>query len=216
MSLIAPPLIVKVCGVRDAASAQACAQHGATWAGLNCVPDRRRYVDPATARALIPALGDCKAVGVFLDQSEAEIARVADALGLWGVQIHGAVTPAACARLQARGHTVIRAVGVDDDFDAATLAPFEDHVDAFLVDGREPGAGHRINLNRIKHLQTHRPVILAGGLHAGNVADAIAEARPAGVDCASGIETDGRPDPARIAAFLQAARPARAKIESTP
>lgn len=202
-----PGLIVKVCGVRDPASAQACAENGASWAGLNCVPDRRRYVDPQAARALIPLLGDCKSVGVFLGQTEAEINAAAESIGLWGVQIHGAVTPAACARLQARGYAVIRAVAVGADFDPAALVPFEDHVDAFLIDGREPGAGQRINLIRIKDLRSRRPIVLAGGLHAGNVADAIAEAHPAGVDCASGVETDGQPDPARIAAFIQAARP---------
>lgn len=199
-------LIVKVCGIRDVASAQACALYGATWAGLNCVPDRRRYVDPVTARALIPMLGDCKPVGVFLGQSEDEISIAAESIGLWGIQIHGAIEPAVCARLKRRGYTLIRAIAVDADFDASALAPFEDHVDAVLVDGREPGAGERINLNRIKHLQTQRPVILAGGLHADNVADAVTEARPAGVDCASGIETNGHPDSARIAAFIQAAR----------
>ena len=199
-------LIVKVCGIRDVASARACDLYGATWAGLNCVPDRRRFVDPVTARALIPLMGDCKSVGVFLDQSEAEVNAAAESIGLWGVQIHGAVAPAVCARLKSRGYAVIRAVAVDADFSADALAPFEDHVDAFLVDGREPGTGQRINLNRIKDLTTRRPVILAGGLHAANVADAIAAAHPAGVDCASGIETDSRPDPARIAAFIQAAR----------
>lgn len=199
-------LIVKVCGVRDVASARACALYGATWAGLNCVPDRRRYVAPATARALIPVLGDCKAVGVFLNQTEAEMGAAAASIGLWGVQIHGAVEPTVCARFKQQGYTVIRAIAVDESFDAAALSPFEDHVDAFLIDGREPGAGNRADMNKIKNLHTRKPFILAGGLDAANVAQAIADARPAGVDCASGVETDGAPDPARIAAFIDAAR----------
>lgn len=200
-------LIVKICGVRDAASARAAAQ--ADWAGLNCVPGRRRAVDLETARGLIPLLGACRPVGVFLDQPAAEIARIAAALDLWGVQIHGAITPAECAALRQAGRFVIRAVAVDERFDPAAVLAFEAQIDALLVDAREPGSGRRFDPNRIKHLSIDRPLILAGGLTPRNVAAAIGVVRPAGVDCASGIESAGWPDPQRIAAFIQAARGAR-------
>lgn len=200
-------LIVKVCGIRDVASAQAAAQ--ADWAGINCVPGRRRAVDLDTAKRLILLLGACRAVGVFLNQSEDEIARIAAALDLWGVQIHGAVTPDACARLRQAGWYVIRAVAVDEHFEPNQVHPFEPHIDALLVDAREPGSGRRFDPNRIRHLRVGCPLILAGGLRPENVAAAINVVRPAGVDCASGIETDGHPDPQRIHAFIQAARRAR-------
>jgi phosphoribosylanthranilate isomerase len=196
-----------VCGIRDAASAQAAAR--ADWAGINCVPGRRRAVDIDTARRIIPLLGDCRPVGVFLNQSEDEIAHFADTLNLWGVQIHGETTPAVCARFRRDGRYVIRALAVDEHFAPEQAQAFEPHIDALLVDAREPGSGRRFDPNRIKGLHIDRPLILAGGLTPENVAAAIAVVRPAGVDCASGIEVDGHPDPHRIHTFIQAARRAR-------
>lgn len=194
-------LIVKICGVRDVPSAQACARHGADWAGLNFVDGRRRCVPVDRAVELCSRLGDCKPVGVFLGQSEVEIEAVVAAVPLWGVQLHGSYRLGFRASLRARGLRVIQASWIGAiDLDVGG-------VDHFLVDNREPGSGARFDPARLDGQPVER-LILAGGLRPGNVAAVVAAHRPAGVDCASGIETDGHPDPARIAAFIHAAREA--------
>lgn len=194
-------MIVKICGVRDLPSAQACASHGADWVGLNFVTGRRRAITVEQALALLPHLGDCRPVGVFLGQTEAEIEAVCDAVPLWAAQLHGPYTAAFRARLQARGLVVIQA-GWIGGLDLA--APAVDH---HLVDSREPGSGQRFDPALLTARPAHR-LILAGGLDPSNVAAVVRTHRPAGVDCASGIETDGAPDPRRIAAFIRAAREA--------
>ncbi|MEZ4471529.1 MAG: phosphoribosylanthranilate isomerase [bacterium] len=196
------PLTVKICGVRDAASARAAAR--ADHAGFVFAPGRRRTVDVPTARALRPLLGAARAVGVFLEVPLPQVRAIADAVGLDAVQLHGPVSPADCAALAPLA--VWRAVAVDEAFDPAQLAAFVPHVAAFVLDAATPGGGRPFDHARVAHLRLGRPWILAGGLTPETVADAIARTRPDGVDCASGIERDGHPDPARVAAFIENAR----------
>lgn len=197
------PLIVKICGVRDQASAEACATHGADWAGLNFVPGRRRQISVEIAHALIPWLGECRPVGVFLGQTEAEIDAIVEAVPLFGVQLHDAFSPAFRKGLRARGLRVIQAGWVE------TLKLHQTAVDHFLVEDREPGSGIRFDPAALIDRPADR-LILAGGLTPENVGALVRAHRPAGVDCASGIEVDGAPDPARIGAFIRAAREAAA------
>lgn len=198
------PLTVKICGVRDAASARAAA--AADHAGFVFAPGRRRTVDVATARALRPLLGRARAVGVFLDQPLADVRAIAEAVGLDAVQLHGPVSPADCAALA--DLTVWRAVAVDAAFQPGELDAYAPHVAAFVLDAATPGGGAPFDHGRVAGLRLPRPWLLAGGLRPENVAAAIARTRPDGVDCASGVERDGHPAPDRVAAFLANARAA--------
>lgn len=206
---MAPP-VVKICGVRTPAMAAATAAAGAELAGLNLVPGRRRAIAPEDAPALIAALGPVEAVGVFLDAPLERVRRLAEALALPWVQLHGDEPPEDCARLRADGRRVIKAIAVRPDEAPATraarLAAFRETVDAFLFDAPRAGGGQPFDWGRLDVRGLDRPFLVAGGLSAANVAEALRALSPWGVDTASGAERDGHPDPAAIHAFVAAAR----------
>jgi phosphoribosylanthranilate isomerase len=199
---------VKVCGVRDAASARACAAAGADLAGLNFWPRSRRCVDVEAARGLVAALGPVTPVGVFRDQPFAEVRGVAEAVGLGWVQLHGAETPADCAALRAQGLRIIKALPVRDAADLDACAAFADVADLLLLDAPKPGGGRPFDHGALRGARLPLPFLLAGGLTPENVGAAVARVRPHGVDAASGVEVDGAPSPDRVAAFCRAARAA--------
>lgn len=198
--------IVKICGLRRLEDADACISAAADFAGINLAERFRRSVGPAQARALVERLGDGPtAVGVFMDQPVATVERIARAVGLDWVQLHGAETVDDCAALARRFH-VVKALTADTAHRAAEFAPF---VSAFLLDGRRPGSGERWDLEAADlpladGLLAGRPVWLAGGLDPQNVATALAPV--SGADVASGVERDGQMASDRIHDFVRAAR----------
>ena len=202
---------IKICGLRTVADALACVTAGVDLAGLNFVPASRRYVG-AGAAAVRAALGSVKPVGVFADTPADQIRAHAEAIDLSWIQLHGKETPADCAALS--GYAIIKAVDHDALSRPADLRAYAPHVAAFLVDGRVPGSGRPWDFRTLQpHLENgqlwKRPVFVAGGLDPENVAGVVTALAPYGVDVASGIEIDHRPDPGRITAFCAAARRAR-------
>lgn len=209
-------LVVKICGVRDARGARAVAESGADYAGLLFVPGRRRAIEREQARVLLPHLGSAEPVGVFLDAPLATILATAAELGLRTIQLHGREPVEHAAELQAAGLSVIRAGPIGDEADEARLATHAPFVSAFLVDGARPGSGRPVASavaggGRLALLARRlgRPVWLAGGLTPCSVAAAVEDSGASGADVASGIERDGEPDPAQIAAFVAAVRALR-------
>jgi phosphoribosylanthranilate isomerase len=208
---------IKICGVTTVDDAVAAAEAGADAIGLNFCAQSPRHIDVCVARAIAqrlpPHVGK---VGVFVDEPIASIVRIADELALDYVQLHGSEPPEAVAQLAMR--RVIRAFRITDDD-----RPVVDYVEscgalgcaltAVLVDAMEPGkfggTGRTANWDVAAGLRTwlkDLPLVLAGGLTAENVADAIRHAHPAAVDTASGVESaPGRKDRDRIARFVQAA-----------
>ena len=190
-------MIVKVCGIRDERGARACAEAGVDLVGFNLVPGSRRAVTRETLARLRPLVGE--AVGVFRDQPPDEVLRQSE--GLDWVQLHGSEPPELCARLRIY-RRVIKALG------PRALAQIPDYVgavDVLLLDGDCPGSG-RARAWVVPPCAL--PVLLAGGLTPENVGRAISIAQPAGVDTASGVEVLGAVDPARLRAFVAAARAA--------
>jgi len=196
-------VIVKLCGVRTEASAEAA--RAAELVGLNFVAGRRRAVEPRLARRLAEIARPAGIVGVFIDPSLELVESVHAEVGLDAVQLHGDEPPELC-RAIARRLPVMKALAVDERFTAEHLKPYEGIVARLLFDARTEGGGQPFDWSRLAEIPRSTPFLLAGGLTADNVGRAIAEVHPDGVDTASGIETDGQPDPARIAAFLTAAR----------
>ena len=196
-------VMVKICGVRTVEAARIIELGGADFAGINFVPTSRRYVDPTRAVAILSALGPVIPVGVFADQSVAEIDRIASMLKLEWVQLHGRETADVTAEL-CRRYRVIKAFSIDDSFTKELLEPHLRWADYFLFDAAKPGSGEVFDWSRLP--QSQRPFLLAGGLTPGNVAAAIAKTAPFGVDTASGVETDGIHDPVKIGAFIEAAK----------
>lgn len=220
-------MIVKICGITRPADAAAVVVAGADWLGLNFWPRSTRAVDTGQARACVAsaraaARGQGRAValvGVFVNQNLGEVAALAAALGLDLVQLHGDEPPDACPAVRAAcrtaGHEVrvIRAVTVGPD-EAATAALVQ-AADVLLVDAPSAGyggSGRTADWALARALviaAAGKPVLLAGGLSPDNVAAAVAQVGPAGVDVASGVEhAPGVKDAASMQAFVQRARAA--------
>lgn len=224
---------VKACGFRDAETALAAAEAGVDTIGLNFYGPSPRSIDDATAAEIIARLdGAATPVGLFVNEPiDAVIART-DRLGLAAVQFHGDESPAALARFRhARPEiAVIRAFRMGE----AGLTPLKDELaalenadatpDAVLVDARVEGAyggtGRKVAWDRLAaeyRVGEWPPLILAGGLTPENVADAVSEVAPWGVDVAGGVESARAvKDAALIARFVAGARASggRQRIET--
>ncbi len=199
--------MIKICGVRDVAAADACIEQRVDLVGLNFVTGRRRAIDAATGAELAARIRGRGPMitGVFMDAEVTEVERVYDAVGLDVIQLHGAESPAVCAALQKHGK-IIKAISVTPDFDPAVLEEYAPHVWAFLFDGAAAGSGRPFDWSALDGVARDRPVFVAGGLQPSNVADAIQRLDPDGVDTASGVEIDGHIQPDQVAAFCAAVR----------
>jgi phosphoribosylanthranilate isomerase len=192
---------IKLCGVRTVEDALLCAEAGADEIGVVFAARSKRRVSVETAKAIRGALpAQTPLVGVFLDAPLDEVLRTAREVGLAAAQLHGAWPVFATAELPL--HAALQ-VTDDSSLQARPGAA------RLLLDGPAGGSGKpfpwRLSV-RARALQ-RAELFVAGGLTAENVAQAIAEARPDGVDVASGIENAaGFKDPERVRAFVRAAR----------
>jgi phosphoribosylanthranilate isomerase len=199
-------MIVKVCGItnpRDAATAIAA---GATAIGFNFYPRSPRYIAPEEA-AQIPTPG-ARRVGVFVNQDPARIAAIARLAHLDTAQLHGEETAADYPS----DLTVWKAARVTPTFDFTAYS--QTTAEALLLDGPAGnlygGAGHTFDWTLAR--RTAIRIVLAGGLDASNVAQAISIAHPWGVDACSRIESaPGKKDHAKMQAFIRAALEAAAE-----
>ena len=203
-------MIVKICGLRTLPAATAAVEAGADLLGFNFVPSSRRCISPETARDIIGALpAHAQTVGIFVNPTLAQVQATVERSGLDWVQLSGTETPEFCAEVV---QPVIKTVRLSERPPTGEARPDDYDVDLLLADAAVPGSwggsGEVSDWPAAGRLARRRRLLLAGGLHAGNVAAAIRTVRPAGVDVASGIETDGREDPAKIRAFVAAARAA--------
>ena len=209
---------MKICGLQDPVHAAAAAAAGADLLGFVFAPARRQ-VTPEVARRCIAAARETASrsflvVGVFVDASAREINGIAEAAELDLVQLHGDEPPPMLNQLirpvvkglRPRPGTPVADVdALADRYQAVSNPPI-----AFLVDGfashAAGGTAVRADWELARNLAQRWPLILAGGLDPDNVARAVSQARPLGVDVSSGVETHGAKDPEKIAAFVAAAR----------
>ena len=190
---------IKLCGVRTVEDALLCAAEGADEIGVIFAPKSKRRVSVAEAKAIRDALpARLPLVGVFLDAPLEQVLRVAREVGLQAAQLHGA-WPAETAELP-----LYAALQVTDE---SSLQP-RPGAARILLDGPAGGSGKSFAWTLAeKARKLGLPLFIGGGLTPDNVAQAIAAARPSGVDVASGIENArGYKDPARVRAFVEAAR----------
>jgi phosphoribosylanthranilate isomerase len=206
---------VKICGVTTPADVAACVVAGADAVGVNFHPASPRYVDPRHASDLLRSIPPlCSAVGVFVGLPFRQMFALAYQLGLRGVQWHGENREIAdpfpfalIAAFRVRDRESLAAIG---DYltkcREAGAMPSAILVDAY-VEGQEGGTGKQAPWDLLADFRPDVPLILAGGLTPENVADAIHQVRPWGVDVASGVESaPGRKDPDKVRRFIDAVR----------
>lgn len=210
---------VKICGLKTLADVQAVARAGAAYAGFNFFAKSPRSVtvDAARALALAAPEGLCK-VGLVVDPDEALLDALVAEVPLDMLQLHGHETPARVAEVKARyGLPVMKAIGVADEADLATLLDYSLVADQILIDAKPPkdavlpgGNGLTFDWRLLVGRKWLKPWMLAGGLTPDNVARAVQLTGARQVDVASGVESaPGVKDAARIATFVAAAQGVR-------
>jgi phosphoribosylanthranilate isomerase len=211
-------MLVKICGISDAAGLHAAAESGADMVGLVFFPPSPRAVTPARAAAVSASVpGGPQRVGLFVDATDDLIAEVLAAVPLDVLQLHGEETPERCAEVRQKfGRPVMKALGIASAADFSAIDRYAPVVDHFLLDAKAPpgaplpgGNAAPFDWTLTAGRTIPRPWLLAGGLTPGNVAQAIAASGAPGVDVSSGVEVSrGVKDASRIAAFVAAAKPA--------
>lgn len=200
-------MFVKVCGLSTSESVREAVNAGADAVGfvLTASP---RAVTPQQVRTLLPDVPDgVTPVGIFRDEPAVDAVAIARAATLEWIQLHGARTRDDVQKVHDAGLKVVRAITL-----GASAEEFEDWgEDLLLIDAAVPGSGESWDYSSVAEhpaLQG-RSWLLAGGLTAENVVDAVAAAKAWGVDVSSGVEASrGVKDLAKITAFVQAAKSA--------
>ncbi len=207
---------VKICGINDPAAMEAAVASGADMVGFVFFPPSPRAVTPDQAAALSdPQPWGALRVGLFVDATDDEIAAALAALPLDILQLHGEETPERAAAVRDRfGKPVMKALGIASAADLDRIAEYAPVVDRFLLDAKAPpgaplpgGNAAPFDWTLTAARSVPKPWLLAGGLTPGNVAEALSVSGAPGVDVSSGVErARGVKDPARVAAFVSAAR----------
>lgn len=201
---------LKFCGMRreaDILAANACLPD---YIGFVFAAGARRAVTPEAAREL-RAKADPRilAVGVFVDQSPAEIAEIAAQVPLDVIQLHGSESEVMVEEIRRRtGKPVWRAFQVTAP--AVLTAAAATGADGILLDSGK-GSGKTFAWEWLRDFS--RPYMLAGGLDTENVGEAIRTLSPRGVDVSSALETDGQKDPEKMRTFAEAVRRADSETE---
>lgn len=198
------PFLVKICGITAAEDGQAAVDAGANALGFNFYKRSPRYVTPQRAKDLIGQIsGRYLRVGVFVNATEADLVETARVAGLDVLQLHGDVPAALPANLR-----VWRAAA------ANALPELSDRFEAYLLDSPCSGfGGSGVSFDWSLVSAFPGRSILAGGLHAGNVREAMAAAQPSGVDACSRLEAaPGRKDRELVETFVQAALDAHRQL----
>lgn len=201
---------VKICGITRPGDAAAAEAAGADAIGLMFVTESPRVIGMTLARELSAAVGPLLLrVGVFRDAPLDQVLDTTAELRLGAVQLHGSEAPEYVAAVK-RVVPVVRAVS----YSGQSRAQLESVPgDALLLDGLRPGSGRAFDWNDALHLRGMQRLVLAGGLHPGNVAEGIRLLQPYGVDVSSGVEdSPGVKDFDLMATFVARARDAAREL----
>ncbi|MBQ4853303.1 phosphoribosylanthranilate isomerase [Rhodanobacter sp. B2A1Ga4] len=203
---------IKCCGMTRVGDAQLAARLGADAIGLVFTARSRRQVTLARAREIVAALPPFVAtVALFMDDEPGLVRQVLDDVRPTLLQFHGSESDAWCAQF---GHPFLKAIAMGEGVAALPRLREYPRAAGLLLDGHaagEAGGSGRTFDWSLLPSDLAQPLILAGGLHAGNVGAAVRAARPWAVDVASGVESaPGIKDPTRLEAFIRAVREADA------
>ena len=188
---------VKICGITRCDDAVLAEELGASAVGFVFCPESSRYIEPEGARIISEALGPFIArVGVFVDENPAVVVETVTTAGLTVVQLNGSENPGYILQLIEYCATVklgvIKAFRVGPDFDTVEFGRYS--AGAYLLDtcekGRYGGTGKTFDWERALPCRAYGKIILAGGLTADNINEAIRIVKPWGVDVSSGVERE--------------------------
>ena len=199
---------VKICGITAIEDGLHAAHAGADAIGLVFYAKSPRYVEAATAAAIVRGLPPfVTVVGLFVDALEDYVRAVLERVPLDLLQFHGNESPTYCARY---GRPYLKAVRVRADTDLLQCAADYAAAQALLLDAYVPGVpggtGERFDWTRIPAALA-KSIVLSGGLTPDNVREAIGQVHPWAVDVSSGVEASpGRKNPAKVSLFIERAK----------
>ena len=205
---------IKICGIRTVNDALAAMDAGADLLGFNFYPKSPRYIDVGICRDIMSVMrkyGHITYVGLFVNASLAEVRATIETCGLSLAQLHGDETPETVNALHGKAFKAFRGVPQSINGFVRSYAP------ALLVDaavkGAYGGTGVTADWSATAELAKKYSLLLAGGLTPENVAEAVRQVQPWGVDVASGVETSPpQKDASKMRNFVQAVRSATTPV----
>jgi phosphoribosylanthranilate isomerase len=197
-------VLVKICGITSEADALLAVGLGADAIGFIFAPSPRQVAPQAVRRIIERVPHDILTVGVFRNDAPARVVDIVNGIGLRGAQLHGDETPEDTRWVAERVAMTIKAFPAGH----RNIARIDEYgAQAVLVDADSPGSGEVFDWRLAEGVADPARLIVSGGLHPDNVADAIEHLHPFGVDVCTGVEAEpGRKDPHKLRAFLIAAR----------
>lgn len=197
---------VKICGIKTMEAAKAAVEAGADFIGFVFAESKRR-ISPEQAKKLAAHIpSHVKKVGVFVNEHQSTILKIAAEVGLDCIQLHGNESPQFAESLP---YPIIKA------FSSNNLAQINNYsCDYYLIDSPKAGSGETFDWKALEVLELNKDkLILAGGLTVQNVENAILSVHPAAVDVSSGVETNHEKDQEKIKSFVQNASLAFVQIK---
>jgi phosphoribosylanthranilate isomerase len=212
---------VKICGLSTPLTLDAALDAGADMVGFVFFSKSPRHIDWTTARALgRQARGQVTIVALSVDADDGTLKRIVDTLSPDLMQLHGTESPARVKEIRELfGRPTMKAIGVAARGDLAASEAYASVANYLLIDAKPPkgailpgGNGRPFDWSLTREFHAPVPWLLSGGLDPDTVERAIALSQARGVDVSSGVESaPGVKDPARIRAFVAAARRAFAR-----
>ncbi len=209
---------IKICGLSSIESVNWAIDAGADWLGFNSFPKSPRYVPIAQMAQLAEvARGRAKIIALTVDADQATLDAIVAVAAPDIIQLHGHESPELVAEIAARyERPVMKVQGISSAEDVARAKAYDAVVDYHLFDAKPPkdatrpgGLGVTFDWALLQGLDLTKPMMLSGGLTPQNVAEAILQTRPFGVDVASGVESaPGVKDKELIERFIAASRQA--------
>ncbi|WP_133489328.1 phosphoribosylanthranilate isomerase [Aliiroseovarius marinus] len=210
---------VKICGLKDPEQLAAAVEAGARYIGFNFFPKSPRSVTVEQAAALMldVPMGVAK-VALVVNMDDAGIEEIVNGTTTDMIQLHGSESPERVAEVKARfGLPVIKAIGIAGPDDVAQIERYAGVADQLLIDAKAPkgadlpgGNGVPFDWRLVQRKYWPCPWMLAGGLTADNVAEAIRLTGAKQVDVSSGVESaPGVKDPGLMHAFVSNAHAAK-------
>ena len=199
-------VFVKICGTTTEEDALLAVAMGADALGFIFAPSPRQ-VRPGLVSDIVKRLPpEILTIGVFRDESVTRVAEIVHTTGLVGAQLHGAESPASVKELTESVRFVIKGFPAGA---AAVRQAASYGADCILIDAPHPGTGQVFDWSLTGEVPSDVRLMLAGGLHADNVTEAIAAVQPWAVDVVTGVEASpGHKDPVKLRAFIAAAKAA--------
>lgn len=218
-------LIVKICGLKTPEALDVALESGADLVGFVFFAPSPRNLGLEAARVLgARAQGRAAKVALSVNANDETLLAIVNALKPDMLQLHGDEPPERVAVVRSRfGLPVMKALPIAERADLSPVRLYARVADRLIFDARAPqeatrpgGLGKPFDWALLKGIDPGVPYMLSGGLDADNVAEALRITRAPGVDVSSGVErAPGEKDPAKIRAFIRAARAAEAALDAS-